>query len=118
MKFDLNFRDLVSQKGVLLEIQSDFKDNYETEELFDIDREINDDFDEDEKQKFKNPWTENFEELKLKMEKISDYVYKKVNKPGNPDRKCPPRARVTLHYNGYIENSADSGPYDSVMPHY
>ncbi len=103
------FRDVLNSEGAVFEIKSDFSDPY-AEGLFDDD--VNDDIDDEELAKLKNPWDVKFEELKLKMEKISDQVYKLLKTAGNPDKICPARARVTMHYNGYYEGKTD-GPFDS-----
>lgn len=79
----------------------------------DGDDDINNEFDDEDYELYKNPWDMPFSELKLKMDRISDYVYKSLKTAGNPDKPCPERARVTMHYNGYYEGKTD-GPYDST----
>lgn len=103
----------MEDKGQIFEIKSDFTENYDTDDIFEVDRIVNEEFDEELKEKFKNPWEKSFSELKLDMVPLSDDVFKKLKEAGNPDRKCPARAKVTLHFNGYYENKRD-GPYDST----
>ena len=101
-------RDVINS-GSCFEIQSNFEDSFDGLELFDE----AEDFDDETKDKFKNPWTQKFDELKLSMRMVSQYIYKRVEKAGIGERTVPKRASVRVDYNGYFEN--DDQPYDSTL---
>ena len=95
--------------GSHFEIQSNLKVNLNSlEPFYDTD-----DFDDEAKNKFKNPWTQKFDELKLSMLKISNYIHKRVEKNGIGESTVPKRATVKVDYNGYFEDTTQ--PYDSTF---
>ena len=100
------FRDIWN-KGSCFEIQSNLDDDTNFE-LFDDDE----DFDEESKIQFKNPWKHKFDELKGRMHKVSEHIYKKVEKQGVGNQTVSEIASVTIQYNAYLESEDD--PFDST----
>lgn len=47
------------------------------------------------------------------MHKVSDYMYKRIEKNGVGNQTVPQHATVKVDYNGYFENSPT--PYDSTF---
>lgn len=78
------------------------------EELFDC---CDDDIEEvTDAQIEKSPWHTDFDQLRKQMVPLSNFIYKKVVKPGNVE--IPPNSRVVVDYNAYFENEEQS--YDST----
>ncbi|XP_055917288.1 inactive peptidyl-prolyl cis-trans isomerase shutdown-like [Eupeodes corollae] len=109
----LSISDLIVN-GTKFEINANFDDEEFISDLFD---EINpgsdneDDSDID-NAKLVSPWQHSFEELRLQMTKLNDYMYKKVTKEGNSEKgTVPPMARVCIRYNAYWEG--EGAPFDS-----
>lgn len=64
----------------------------------------------DEEEIEKSPWQSDFDSLRKQMVPLSNFLYKKVIKPGNVE--IPPNARVVVDYNAYFEHEEQS--YDST----
>ncbi|XP_016974015.1 inactive peptidyl-prolyl cis-trans isomerase shutdown [Drosophila rhopaloa] len=61
-----------------------------------------------------SPWTQSFDELRALMNKIDEYIYKRITREGHVERDLvPEKARVSIRYSGYWEG--DSHPFDSSM---
>lgn len=102
-----NFRNIMM--GTTFELSSEL---YNEDEL-DAEIELTDAFDEEEIAKYRNPCNSTTEDLRQGMEKLSDYIYKKVLKPSKSTNKIDiHRNRVTYHYNFYLEKK--SQPFDST----
>ncbi|CAO1441226.1 unnamed protein product [Diamesa hyperborea] len=91
-----------------------FEINTESQEQpDDFDLGFDDEYDEEEVQKYSNPCSTTFDDLRSGMEKLSDYVYKKTTKPGQGTEKIDIyRNRITYHYNIYLEKA--DRPCDST----
>ncbi|KAH8318328.1 hypothetical protein KR074_008682, partial [Drosophila pseudoananassae] len=65
-------------------------------------------------EKLLSPWTRTFDELRCLMNRVNDFLYKRVTREGHLDREVvPERARVAVRYSGYWEG--EGAPFDSSL---
>ncbi|EDS27255.1 FK506-binding protein 6 [Culex quinquefasciatus] len=101
LKEALNIADLLGENGAQFQISTKYNDH--GEEFFMEDDYGSADEDEDAHRKIMNPWDKSFDELRGQMFMVSEFVYKRITKPGVGDELVPDRARVKIDYNGYFE---------------
>lgn len=109
----LSISDLIVN-GAKFEINANFDDDEFISDIFD---EINPGSDNEDDSgidnaKLVSPWQHSFDELRLQMVKLNEYMYKKVTKEGISEKgTVPPMARVCIRYNSYWEG--EGAPFDS-----
>ncbi|XP_055837327.1 inactive peptidyl-prolyl cis-trans isomerase shutdown-like [Episyrphus balteatus] len=109
----LSISDLIVN-GSKFEINANFDDEEFISDIFD---EINPGSDSEDDTRVDNaklvsPWQHSFEELRLQMTKLNDFMHKKITKVGNNEKgTVPDIARVCIRYNAYWEG--EGAPFDS-----
>ncbi|XP_037813820.1 inactive peptidyl-prolyl cis-trans isomerase shutdown-like [Lucilia sericata] len=115
LKDPLCLGDLISS-GASFEINTNFDEGF-TNDIYDELNIGSDDEQDDGKNAFDrnelvSPWTEPFEDLKPRMQKVNEHVWKKITKVGlEQEPVVPNNARVCIRYNAYWEG--EGAPFDS-----
>lgn len=113
LKQPLSISDLIFN-GSKFEINANFEDEEFISDIFD---EINPGSDNEEdisvdNERLVSPWQHSFAELRPKMTKLNDFMFKKITKEGIHDKGTVPlMARVCIRYNAYWEG--EGAPFDS-----
>lgn len=111
----ITHRDLISS-GASFEINTNFDEGF-TNDIYDELNMGSDDEQDDgssalDKAELVSPWTEPFEDLKPRMIKLNEHVWKKITKVGlEEEPTVPNNARVCIRYNAYWEG--EGAPFDS-----
>ncbi|KAM7362897.1 inactive peptidyl-prolyl cis-trans isomerase shutdown-like [Cochliomyia hominivorax] len=115
LKEPLCLGDLISS-GASFEINTNFDEGF-TNDMYDELNIGSDNEEEDgthslDRADLVSPWTEPFENLKPRMERINGYIWKKITKMGLEDEPTVPNnARACIRYNAYWEG--EGAPFDS-----
>ncbi|XP_065354893.1 inactive peptidyl-prolyl cis-trans isomerase shutdown-like [Calliphora vicina] len=115
LKDPLSLGDLISS-GASFEINTNFDEGF-TNDIYDELNIGSDEEQDDGKSPFDrtelvSPWTEPFEDLKPRMQKLNEHVWKKITKVGiEQEPVVPHNARVCIRYNAYWEG--EGAPFDS-----
>uniref|UniRef100_A0A240PJX4 peptidylprolyl isomerase n=1 Tax=Anopheles atroparvus TaxID=41427 RepID=A0A240PJX4_ANOAO len=110
LKTPISLGDLLNG-GSGFQIDTEFRDNNRSEEVFMEDDYGSADEDEEEYKVLLTPWTRSFDELRQEMEQRSEFLYKRVIKKGVGE-PLTGNKRVTIEYNGFFENEVK--PFDST----
>ncbi|XP_016952968.1 inactive peptidyl-prolyl cis-trans isomerase shutdown [Drosophila biarmipes] len=93
--------DLAQHNGASNDVGLESDSDYEDAE--DVDSEV-----------LLSPWTRSFDELRELMNRIDEFMYKRVTREGHVDRDLvPDKARVSVRYSFYWEGMG--APFDSSM---
>ncbi|XP_023297605.2 inactive peptidyl-prolyl cis-trans isomerase shutdown-like [Lucilia cuprina] len=115
LKDPLCLGDLISS-GASFEINTNFDEGF-TNDIYDelnigSDEEQDDGKNAFDRNELVSPWTEPFEDLKPRMQKLNEHVWKKITKVGlEQEPVVPNNARVCIRYNAYWEG--EGAPFDS-----
>ncbi|XP_050080615.1 inactive peptidyl-prolyl cis-trans isomerase shutdown [Anopheles maculipalpis] len=108
LKTPINMSDLL-HGGTEFQIDTDFKYDEGDDNFIEDDYGSADEDEEKHKQLF-SPWDRTFDELRQKMEPISEHIYKRITKAGVGE-ELPDNTQVKVDYNVFFE--MDVKPADS-----
>ncbi|XP_075154303.1 inactive peptidyl-prolyl cis-trans isomerase shutdown-like [Haematobia irritans] len=117
LKDPLSINDLITS-GTSFEINTNFDEGFTNVIYDELNLGSDDELDDDSKNPIDqstlvSPWTKPFEELKLHMQQLNPYMWKKVTKTGDENEPVVPitNTRACIRYNAYWEG--EGAPFDS-----